>query len=40
VYAWQHPKTLWNEGTGTAGICTRGGLTVCNWLPSLTRFGS
>jgi hypothetical protein len=40
AYAWQHPKTLWNEGTGTAGICTRGTLTVCDWLPSLTRFRS
>ena len=39
-YAWQHPKTLWNEGTGTAGICTRGDLPVCDWLPSFTRFQS
>jgi hypothetical protein len=39
AYVWQHPKNLWNDSTGTAAICTRGGLPVCRWLPSLTRFG-
>jgi hypothetical protein len=39
AWAWQHPKSLWNDGVGTASICTRGGMLVCGWLPSLTRFG-
>jgi hypothetical protein len=39
AYAWQHPKMLWNDAVGTASICSRGGLPVCGWLPSLTPFG-
>ncbi len=39
AYMWQHPKSLWNDGVGTASMCTRNGLPVCGWLPSLTRFG-
>ena len=36
AYAWQHPKNLWNDADGIAAICTRGGMTVCRYLPSFT----
>ena len=38
-YMWQNPKNLWNDADGIAAVCTRGGLTVCKWLPSVTRWG-
>ncbi len=34
AYWWQHPKNLWNDGDGVAAVCSRGGLTVCGYLPS------
>lgn len=39
AYMWQNPKNLWNDGDGVAAVCTRGGLTFCRWLPSVTRWG-
>lgn len=34
AYFWQHPKYLWNNGTGMAAVCTQGGVPVCGLLPS------
>jgi hypothetical protein len=36
AYMWQNPKNLWNDGDGVAAICSRGGLSVCPYLPSFT----
>lgn len=33
-YFWQHPKYLWNNGTGTASVCAQGHVPVCGVLPS------
>lgn len=33
-YFWQHPKYLWNNGTGTAAVCIQGGVRICGMLPS------
>jgi hypothetical protein len=33
-YFWQHPKYLWNNGTGVAAVCTEGGVPICGLLPS------
>jgi hypothetical protein len=33
-YFWQHPKYLWNNGTGVAAVCAQGGIPVCGLLPS------
>jgi hypothetical protein len=37
AYMWQHPKLLWNDGTGRARMCAHVGETVCSYLPSFTR---
>jgi hypothetical protein len=37
VYAWQHPKILWNDGDGRAAFCEITRSTVCRYLPSLSR---
>jgi hypothetical protein len=37
VYAWQHPKLLWNDGDGRAAFCDVVGDRVCAPLPSLAR---
>jgi hypothetical protein len=38
AYMWQNPKNLWNDGDGVAAVCSRGGMTVCKWLPSVTTW--
>jgi hypothetical protein len=37
AYVWQHPKILWNNGTGTAAICSRIGDQICAHLPSFVK---
>jgi hypothetical protein len=39
AYMWQNPKNLWNDGDGVAAVCSRGGMTLCRWLPSVTKWG-
>ena len=34
AYFWQNPKNLWNDGDGVAAVCSRGGFTGCEQLPS------
>jgi hypothetical protein len=38
-YLWQNPKNLWNDGDGIAAVCSRGGVPICRWLPSVTQWG-
>jgi uncharacterized membrane protein len=38
VYAWQHPKNLWNDGDGVAAVCARDGLRLCAYLPSFAGY--
>ena len=33
-YLWQHPKSNWNDGDGTAAVCARTGAGFCEYLPS------
>jgi hypothetical protein len=40
IYAWQHPKILWNDGDGRAAFCDRLGDVPCRYLPSLVEPGS
>lgn len=40
AYMWQHPKDLWNDGDGTAAVCSRAGRTFCRYLPSLVEPGT
>jgi hypothetical protein len=37
-YMWQNPKNLWNDADGVAAVCTRGRMTFCDWLPSVTNW--
>jgi hypothetical protein len=37
-YMWQQPKNLWNDADGVAAVCSRGGIKICNGLPSVTRW--
>ena len=37
VYAWQHPKILWNDGDGRAAFCVELGERRARYLPSLAR---
>jgi hypothetical protein len=37
VYAWQHPKILWNDGDGRAAFCEPLGRRICGYLPSISR---
>jgi hypothetical protein len=39
-YMWQHPKNLWNDADGVAAVCSRGGMTICRWLPAVTGWGT
>ena len=39
AYMWQNPKNLWNDGDGVAAVCSRGQMTFCRWLPSVTAWG-
>ena len=34
-YMWQNPKNLWNDGDGVAAVCARGGMGLCDYLPSI-----
>ena len=34
AYLWQNPKSNWDDGDGTAAVCTRTGATFCRYLPS------
>ena len=34
AYFWANPKNLWNDADGTAAICSRGGVPICQYLPS------
>ena len=34
AYFWQHPKYLWNNGTGVAAVCQQGDVPICGMLPS------
>jgi hypothetical protein len=36
-YFWQNPKSCWNDGDGTAAVCTRTGATFCRLLPSFVN---
>ena len=38
AYLWQNPKNLWNDADGIAAVCSRGGFSFCDWLPSVTRW--
>jgi hypothetical protein len=38
AYMWQNPKNLWNDGDGVAAVCSRGRMTFCAALPSVTRW--
>jgi len=35
AYFWYDPKSLWNDGDGTAAVCQRTGAGFCRHLPSL-----
>jgi hypothetical protein len=37
AYTWQHPKVLWNNGTGRAAICDTIGDGACRYLPSFVQ---
>ena len=37
AYFWQNPKNLWNDGDGVAAACARGGVGVCDYLPSFVH---
>jgi hypothetical protein len=37
AYLWQHPKSNWNDGDGTAAVCSRSGATFCRFLPSFVN---
>lgn len=37
AYVWQHPKVLWNVGTGQAAVCERLGPAICRVLPSFVK---
>ena len=38
AYMWQNPKNLWNDADGTAAVCSRGGFSFCDVLPSVTKW--
>ena len=38
AYMWQNPKNLWNDGDGVAAVCSRGSMTFCGALPSVTKW--
>src|SRR5688572_26624424 len=34
AYMWQNPKSNWNDGDGTADVCSRTAARFCHYLPS------